>query len=112
MGANRGYEHSDAYNLKWPQGPAGENLYSGTSGGFPIEHTVAKWYDEIKYCASLPGCEQSTNPREAVGHFTAMVWAGATHVGCASVQSGGNDIRICRYLTENCKDQDSCGFEN
>lgn len=80
--------HSSSYTLPPPAGPAGENLAMGYGSQ---EASVAGWYSEVSCCQSFPGC--TTGPC-TTGHFTALVWAGVSEIGCAS-----NSLRIdiCRY---------------
>ncbi len=71
----------------------GENIY-WTSGGEVNGNTpVDSWYAEIKsYNYSSPGFSSST------GHFTQVVWAGSTEIGCGKAKSkrGGTFI-VCNY---------------
>jgi len=53
---------------------------------------VDAWYDEISDCDSFPGCPSSG----MVGHFTAMVWAGATHMAC-TISDANPGLAACRY---------------
>merc|ERR1719265_2417589 len=76
-------KHSDCYNVKPPAGPAGENLFSGSSN-YGLGDAVSMWYAEVKNCKKFPGCEQSKGG--ATGHFTAMIWEadGLLTIGCHS----------------------------
>lgn len=81
--------HSDAYNDKPPEGPAGENL---AMGYHTIKDVVEAWYNEVNCCKTFPGCLEKTC---VTGHFTALVWRGVTEIGC-----GINKrirIYVCRY---------------
>jgi uncharacterized protein YkwD len=70
----------------------GENLATGSSGGFPPAAQVKAWYDEIKdYDFANGGFGGNT------GHFTQVVWAGTTEVGCGIAQCSGNDLLVCNY---------------
>ena len=72
-------------------GPHGENLAAGYSGGYK---PVDAWYDEIKqYDFSNPGFN------EATGHFTQLVWKSTSQVGCAKVtcDNSWSQYTICEY---------------
>lgn len=89
--ADRGqFEHSNCYKIAPPAGPAGENLAMGHG---TIVAAIQDWYNEIDNCQSLPGCEKSKGGM--IGHFTAMVWAGATELGCG--YNAGKRLYVCRY---------------
>jgi hypothetical protein len=99
------------------RGAYGENLYKITIGGsfdfmsrlqsYGCSMAVNAWYGEIaayKWDAKRPW---STNSRNfgSVGHFTALVWASTTQVGCGqSVGSYpdrplGCKVICCQYLS-------------
>lgn len=80
----------------------GENLYmSWGGGGTPslvdrAEAAVIGWYSEIEdYSYDSPGFSSGT------GHFTQVVWAGSTSVGCgiATCSSGQSNVVVvsCNY---------------
>jgi len=86
--ANAGrMQHSNAYDDSPPNGPAGENLAQGHPN---IASAVTDWYDEYHQCV-WPGCEGGMS-----GHFTAMVWRGATSMGCG-VNWNAGPLYVCRY---------------
>lgn len=71
----------------------GENIFWMSGGEVNASTPVDRWYDEIKsYNYSKPGFSMAT------GHFTQVVWAGSTEVGCgkAKSKSGGTYI-VCNY---------------
>ncbi|KAM9927433.1 hypothetical protein OXX59_002563 [Metschnikowia pulcherrima] len=72
-------------------GPYGENLAAGYVGGAA---PVDAWCDEIsQYDYSNPGFS------EATGHFTQVIWASTTKVGCAEVicNNAWRQYTICEY---------------
>jgi len=89
-----GLAHSNSYQLT-PS--SGENLAAGSA---TIAGAIKMWYDEVKDCKSLPGCEESSTGH-AVGHFTAMVWSSAAQLGCAVNPTGwkGYPLYVCRYAS-------------
>ncbi|XP_022910069.2 venom allergen 5-like [Onthophagus taurus] len=83
--------------------PAGQNLYwssgKGCSWNFNLNQATELWYDEVKdmtkecFEAYGIGCESSK-----VGHFTQMIWAETTHVGCSLVEYAGPTCQLaCNY---------------
>jgi len=86
--ANRGQmSHSDCYKIPPPQGPAGENLASGSS--MSPEQACEMWHDENP--DSGPNCG---------GHCTAMLWKSAYKLGCG-VKGG---LVVCRYGGKSLRD--------
>jgi len=86
--ADRGVmEHADSYGIKPPEGPAGENLASGSVGYMSIEKAVDMWHDE--------------NPERGPkcgGHCTAMLWNAAVKLGCGiNSQTSSGMLLVCRY---------------
>ena len=94
--ATGAWEHSDS--------PDGENLAAMWSSYEDhtlrdTSHASDAWYDELYdpgYCT--PGFSSGT------GHFTQMVWANTTELGCGVAQGPGTDpdwpweqFVVCRY---------------
>lgn len=76
----------------------GENLWMGTRGAFGIDQMIGSWASEGR--EFRPGRFPSvsrTGRWEDVGHFTQMIWAGSTRVGCAMRSSLNFDYLVCRY---------------
>ncbi|XP_057653161.1 venom allergen 5-like [Diorhabda carinulata] len=69
----------------------GQNLYMGGS----LMNSVKKWYGEIV----LMTAENFDNLKDfsGVGHFTQIVWAETTHVGCAAARKGNTYLVACNY---------------
>jgi len=81
------FEHED-------QNAYGENLWWSNYEPTPTE-VVQAWADEVAYY------DYDTNTCDAgemCGHYTQIVWADTTHVGCAkSTCDAGEVIWVCRY---------------
>jgi len=93
----RSMRHSSSYSLRPPAGPAGENLYSASWKAGAAD-AVGNWYKEVNNCYNSPtdirkGCK---NGRGVTGHFTAMIWKGATTLGCAR-SNRNSGLIVCRY---------------
>lgn len=85
--------------MRHAQGIAhGENLWQGTRGMFRPEQMVKGWVDEQQYFKEgvFPNVS-TTGSWSDVGHYTQVVWASTTHVGCAIASSNTSDTLVCRY---------------
>lgn len=77
-------EHSDS--------SYGENLAAGTSGMLSPEDVVEMWYAEREsYAFDEGGFSMDT------GHFTQLVWAGSSSLGCAMARCSDLDVWVCNY---------------
>jgi len=84
--ANRGQmSHAQCYKIPPPEGPAGENLASG-SGSMSPERASHMWWDESP--GSAPNCG---------GHCTAMLWKAASKLGCGIAPGAMGTLLVCRY---------------
>lgn len=79
----------------------GENLAWNWSsrGPAPVACSIPtdNWYNEIK---DYNFADPATTPISRVGHFTQVVWAGSTKVGCAQAASlgpKGGVYTVCNY---------------
>jgi len=92
------HEQDAGYMYHDPGQGQGENLYwSSASWSWP-EHIVESWYRECDDCHGgeyhhAPGCLSYNN---VVGHYTALIWAGVTSMGCS--YSEDNHYAVCRYM--------------
>jgi hypothetical protein len=75
-----------------------ENLWMGTRGAFSPEQMVGNWISERAYYrpGTFPYVSR-TGRWDDVAHYTQVVWAGTTHVGCAVYPTARWDYLICRY---------------
>lgn len=77
----------------------GENLWSGSRGGFAPEAMVDAWIGErADYKPGrFPDVSRSGNWAN-VGHYTQLIWSRTTRLGCAVASNNQNDILVCRYF--------------
>lgn len=95
----RDYAEKCTFSHNPNRGTRGENLFAG-SGSTKIEDVVKGWAEES---ASY---DYASNRCSGVcGHYTQIVWADTTHVGCASKTcttgspfgKGSWEIWVCNY---------------
>lgn len=77
-----------------PDNPKGENIFSGT-GTYAPKDVVDAWGNEVSdYHQDTNTC----NDGAQCGHFTQIVWASTTKVGCASATAADGTIYwTCNY---------------
>lgn len=72
----------------------GENLWAGTAGAFTVADVVDAWGGEKAYYDYESNtCESG----EVCGHYTQVVWANSTEVGCGMVTCEGLEYWVCQY---------------
>ena len=75
-----------------------ENLWMGSRGAFSPEQMVGYWIREkANYRPGTFPYVSRTGRWDDVAHYTQVVWAGTTHVGCAVYPAAEWDYLICRY---------------
>ncbi|GLI63390.1 hypothetical protein VaNZ11_006349, partial [Volvox africanus] len=77
----------------------GENLFAfWSSDSFALNCSLAtkSWYDEILDYV-FTNTPYTDNGGKLIGHFTQVVWAATTQVGCAAVQGSQCYVVSCRY---------------
>jgi len=75
----------------------GENIaMSYGTGGDLAAHALKMWYDEEK--PMWPGYGQGNGFTHGTGHFTQVVWASTTKVGCALAKGGQSTYVVCNYF--------------
>ena len=77
---------------------AGENLWMGSTGWFSPEVMVGGFVDERRHYrhGTFPDVSRTGNWRD-VGHYTQVIWAETTEVGCAIAQGAREEFLVCRY---------------
>jgi uncharacterized protein YkwD len=79
----------------------GENLSWGNGSFGTAKAVVDSWYNEItNYNFDAPVYVGGSSANGANGHFTQVVWAGSTQLGCARSNTnacGGFTLSSCRY---------------
>jgi hypothetical protein len=98
------YAQQLAMTSSWGHSPnsaregQGENLWMGTRGAFSVDQMVGAWASERRLFrrGAFPQVSRTGNWQD-VGHYTQMIWASSTRVGCAIRSSGRNDYLVCRY---------------
>jgi hypothetical protein len=92
-----------AQSGRWEHDPArhghGENLWSGWGRrAWTPEEMVGDWIAEKRFYVRgvFPNVSR-TGDWTDVGHYTQMVWAGTTHVGCAIATNADRVVLACRY---------------
>lgn len=82
-----------------PGTPAeGENLWAGTTGAYGAESMVGLWTSEKRnYMPGIFPNVSRTGDVEDVGHYTQIIWARSTAVGCDLERGRSEDILVCRY---------------
>jgi uncharacterized protein YkwD len=96
----RAYAEKCTFEHNTNRGTRGENLYA-SSGTTAASEVVASWAEEAaSYDYATGKC------KGACGHYTQIVWAQTTHVGCAAKtcttnspfgSKGSWEIWVCNY---------------
>ncbi|RZC35098.1 CAP domain containing protein, partial [Asbolus verrucosus] len=106
------YKGHDPCRHKHDSKFSGQNLFGvSKKNDTPELHRLAvrNWYNEINYVVnpaalvSKFGLSGHSKDNKAIGHFTQVIWASITHVGCARVWIPDNPLKayqfaiICNY---------------
>lgn len=75
-------------------GAQGENLWRGTRGFYRYDEMVSHWVGERPY---YTGGDMTVAIAKTAGHYTQIIWADTTHVGCGLASSRDHDVLVCRY---------------
>lgn len=77
-----------------PDNKYGENMFFGAAGFRGPADVVDGWGNEVEdYDFTSNTCADS----KSCVHFTQLVWAATTKVGCGKVTANGNDFYVCNY---------------
>lgn len=88
LAATNGFDHR-------PDNPYGENLWSGTTGGFTLDAVIDMWGGEDRdYDVRSNTCRDG----RVCGHFTQLVWRSSLRVGCGrALNRDRDDVIVCNY---------------
>lgn len=76
----------------------GENLWMGTAGAYRVQAMVGAWQDERRWFRpGLFPAVSTTGQWKDVGHYSQIVAAHSTRVGCAIRTSARWTYLVCRY---------------
>jgi uncharacterized protein YkwD len=85
-----------------------ENLLQSLKGGRTPEQMVGVWIAEKTHFKPGTFPEVSTTGDwSQVGHYTQIIWATTTHVGCAVHSDARYDWTVCRYTPPGNQDGNS-----
>jgi hypothetical protein len=87
-------DRSAQYAALGGSGYVGENLAWGTAWAYSAEDLAQLWADEKSLWSF--GAVTSSNVHD-VGHYTQMIWATTTSVGCATALCSGSRFLVCNY---------------
>mmetsp|Transcript_15496 Transcript_15496/g.44526 ORF Transcript_15496/g.44526 Transcript_15496/m.44526 type:complete len:405 (-) Transcript_15496:177-1391(-) len=100
---NGAYEHSSSSSRLVNGELCGENLAWGYPSRSGKDSTMA-WYSEIEFTdpyGTADSMDDTTKPREAIGHYTQVVWSTSLKLGCgkgkATVSGNLGDYWVCQY---------------
>ncbi len=76
----------------------GQNLAMAASGTQSLTQLVDLWGSEQAYFTNgyFPAISTTGNWMD-VGHYSQMVWATTTEVGCGFAENYGRDVLVCDY---------------
>jgi len=77
---------------KWDS-PYGENIYWSSGMTNTPDKVVDSWAEEIQYFNKDTGkCEGGV-----CGHYTQIVWANTSQIGCGMARCGNQEVWVCNY---------------
>lgn len=94
MALTNSFQHSDRRARRG----VGENLWMGTRGAFSVETMVSNWASERRmFRPGVFPAVSRTGRWTDVAHYTQIVWAATTRVGCALATNARTDYLVCHY---------------
>ena len=92
--ANHLAANNDCKLAHRPQNPYGQNLF-WSSRAATAAQAVAMWVAEK---ANYDAASNTCTPNTVCGHYTQIVWANTTRLGCGRATCGGGaEIWVCNY---------------
>ncbi len=90
-------EHLAQIGTLQHSGP-GQNLAMGTAGAFSLTQLVDLWGHEQRYFhnGNFPDISTTGNWAD-VGHYSQLIWATTTQVGCGYAENHGQAFLVCDY---------------
>jgi len=96
------FEHGDVKDKAGTKGPDGKPLGKRWTGqnlamGSPtlsIEDAIKMWDDEK---SDYNFCKNKGKPGKMIGHYTQVVYAETTHVGCGKTKCPNMELITCNY---------------
>jgi hypothetical protein len=81
-----------------PNVPFGENIYTNFGSQETGRQVVNYWARESQYFVNgvFPNVSTTGNWFD-VGHYSQLVWASTSQVGCGMAQTGNQQIWVCNY---------------
>ncbi len=86
---NSAAQHIQSCTFQHVSNQYGQNLFAGTGTSWTIEHAVNSWANEARHYDYQSG---SCTAGEQCGHYTQIVWANTSAVGCV--------LQACAEMTD------------
>jgi pathogenesis-related protein 1 len=93
LGVHNGGRHTQ-YAALGGSGYVGENIAWGTAWAFSVVDLAQLWADEKTLWSYGP---VTSGNLSGVGHYTQMIWANTTRVGCGAANCSGTLFLVCNY---------------
>ncbi|XP_066935360.1 uncharacterized protein [Clytia hemisphaerica] len=94
---NMKFDHDGFRKYNGYEDGVGENLFGSSSSDATSADAVTSWYNEINNYNFATGTKLSPEGGD-IGHFTQLVWASSTKLGCGMAKSDKGTYVVSRYL--------------
>lgn len=92
-------KHADTCNYGHDIDAYGGGYGQNIAGTGDLQGSLEMWYNEVDIWPTSNYGNSAAAFTDETGHFTAMVWASTTAVGCASsINCGGQAFTVCNYF--------------